>query len=78
MKLFAWKARHERTASTVLEDDLKVLEEMLESILDIVQPDEAMQHFAPHADVVRQRAGSFWPVAEDAIQAMLARRGVAR
>ena len=77
--MFTWKSRSTAPAeSVVLQDDLQALEAMLLSILDIVRPTEAWQHFQLHADIVRERAGSYWPVVEEAMQEMLARHGVAR
>jgi len=77
--MFTWKTRSNTQAeSVVLQDDLEALETMLLSILDIVRPSEAWQHFQLHADIVRERAGSYWPVVEEAMQEMLARHGVAR
>jgi hypothetical protein len=77
--MFTWKTRSNTPAeSVVLQDDLEALEAMLLSILDIVRPTEAWQHFQLHADIVRERAGSYWPVVEEAMQEMLARHGVAR
>lgn len=77
--MFTWKSRSNvPAASVVLQDDLQALEAMLLSILDIVGPSEARQYFQLHADIVRERAGSYWPVVEDAMQEMLARHGVSR
>lgn len=77
--MFTSKSRSKApAASVVLQDDLQALEVMLLSILDIVGPSEARQHFQLHADIVRERAGSYWPVVEDAMQEMLARHCVSR
>ena len=77
--MFARRSRsNPPAASVVLQDDLQALESMLRSILDIVGPSEAWQHFELHADIVRERAGSYWPVVEDEMREMLARHGVSR
>ena len=77
--MFTRKSRSNApAASVVLRDDLQALEATLLSILDVVGPTEAWQHFQPHAEIVRERAGGYWPVVEDAMQEMLARHGVSR